>query len=93
MHKITAKDLPAPYATSSALNWPHTVDRPKGAWPQVPAGFKVELFATGLDEPRKITTAPNGNIFVAESHAGDIKVFRGITGDGKPQQTDRKSVV
>ena len=54
MHKITAKDLPAPYATSSALNWPRTVDRPKGAWPQAPAGFKVELFATGLDEPRKI---------------------------------------
>src|SRR5580693_1631089 len=88
VHKITAKDLPAPYATGSALNWPRTIDRPEGAWPQAPAGFKVELFATGLDEPRKITTAPNGDVFVAESHAGDIKIFRGITGDGKPQQTE-----
>ena len=88
VHKITAKDLPAPYATSSALNWPRIVDRPKDAWPQAPAGFKVELFATGLDEPRKISTAPNGDVFVAESHAGDIKIFRGITGDGKPKQTE-----
>ncbi len=88
MHKITAKDLPAPYATNSALNWPRTIERPKDAWPQAAAGFKVELFATGLDEPRKISTAPNGDVFVAESHAGDIRIFRGITGDGKPKQTE-----
>jgi hypothetical protein len=72
MHKITAKDLPAPYATNSALNWPRVVDRPQDAWPQAPAGFKVELFATGLDEPRKISTAPNGDVFLAESHAVGI---------------------
>jgi glucose/arabinose dehydrogenase len=47
----------------------------------------VELFATGLAEPRKLITAPNGDIFLAESHGNDIKIFRGITGDGKPVQT------
>jgi glucose/arabinose dehydrogenase len=88
VHKITAQDLPAPYATNSAVNGPRVVDRPKNAWPQAPAGFKVELFATGLDEPRKIITAPNGDVFVAQSHAGDIKIFRGMTGDGKPKQTE-----
>lgn len=88
VHKITAKDLPAPYATDSASNWAKVVDRPKDAWPQAPAGFKVGLFATGLDEPRKIITAPNGDIFLAESHKGDIKVFRGITADGKPGQAE-----
>ena len=87
IHKITAKDLPAPYATNSASNWAKVVDRPKNAWPQAPAGFKVELFAAGLDEPRKIMTAPNGDIFLAESHSGEIKIFRGITADGKPEQT------
>ncbi len=87
VHKITAKDLPAPYATNSAINWARMVDRPDNAWPQAPSGFKVELFAAGLDEPRRISTAPNGDVFVAESHAGDIKIFRGITGDGKPKQT------
>ena len=86
-HKITPKDLPPPYATNSASNWPSIADRPKNAWPQAPAGFKVELFATGLDEPRKIITAPNGDVFLAESHKGQIKIFRGITSDGKPGQT------
>jgi glucose/arabinose dehydrogenase len=87
-HKITPKDLPRPYATNSSWNWPWVGERPESAWPQVPAGFKVELFATGLDEPRKIITAPNGDIFLAESHKGDIKIFRGITADGKPGQTE-----
>src|SRR5208282_721450 len=84
IHKITPKDLPAPNATKSASNWAKVVQRPANAWPQAPAGFKVELFATGLDEPREIITAPNGDIFLAESHLGQIKVFRGMTGDGKP---------
>ncbi len=88
IHKITAKDLPAPYATNSASNWAHIVDRPKNAWPLAPAGFNVGLFASGLDEPRKIVTAPNGDIFLAESHKGDIKIFRGITVAGKPVQTE-----
>ena len=84
--KITAGDLPAPYATKSAVNGPNMVDRPKNVWPQAPAGFKVELYSTDVQEPRKILTAPNGDFFVAESHNGDIKIFRGITADGKPQQ-------
>ena len=61
--------------------------RPKDAWPQAPVGFKVELYLTDVQNPRKILTAPNGDFFVAESHGGDIKIFRGITADGKPQQT------
>ena len=86
IRKITVKDLPAPFATSSAGNSPKVVARPEGAWPQVPAGFKVEQYATGLDNPRIIRTAPNGDIFVAETKAGDVRVFRGITSNGKPEQ-------
>jgi len=88
VRKITTRDLPAPFATQSATNGARVVDRPKGAWPQAPAGFKVELFASNLDTPRKLLTAPNGDVFVAESHGGDIKVFRGISADGKPQRTE-----
>ncbi len=86
-HKITPQDLPQPYATKSALNWPRIVDRPKDAWPQAPAGFKVELYTTFVQEPRKIIAAPNGDFFVAESHGGNLRVFRGISADGKPQQS------
>jgi glucose/arabinose dehydrogenase len=88
VRKITTGDLPAPYATASAANGSKVIDRPAGALPQAPPGFKVELFTTGLDTPRKMITAPNGDIFVVESHGGDVKVFRGVSAEGKPQQTE-----
>src|SRR6185369_4702199 len=86
IHKVTAKDLPPPMATRSSDNGPDLVSRPANAWPKAPAGFKVELYTTGLTEPRLIRTAPNGDIFLAETRAGRIRVFRGITADGKPEQ-------
>jgi glucose/arabinose dehydrogenase len=84
--KITVADLPAPYATKSAENGADEVGRPANAWPQAPAGFKVEMYASGLDNPRWMRTAPNGDIFLAESGGGRIRVFRGVTSDGKPEQ-------
>ena len=88
MHKITVADLPQPYATKSVDNGPDMVPRPQNAWPQAPAGFKVELYATGLHNPRLIRRAPNGDIFLAESDPGDIKVLRGIGADGKAEQVE-----
>jgi glucose/arabinose dehydrogenase len=84
---ISVSDLPAPYATKSANNGPHLVARPRDAWPRVPAGFKVEQFTTGLTNPRKIITAPNGDLFIAESGANRVKVIR-EGADGKPAQTE-----
>ena len=84
--KITAADLPEPFATRSANNAPSVIARPATAWPQAPAGFQVDLYATGLDLPREIRTAPNGDFFVAESDLGQIKIFRGRDKDGKPEQ-------
>jgi glucose/arabinose dehydrogenase len=86
VRKITVADLPPPNATKSAENGPELITRPPDAWPKAPPGFKVELYATGLHNPRLIRTAPNGDVFLAESRAGDIKLFRGIGLDGKPQQ-------
>ena len=87
-HHITAADLPEPFATKSAVNDAHLIPRPKDAWPQAPKGFKVELYADGLNEPRLLRTAPNGDFFVAESRLGEVKVFRGVGADGKAQQTE-----
>lgn len=86
--KITPADLPAPYATKGVGNGPHMVPRPAGVWPKVPAGFKVEWFASDLHNPRQIRRAPNGDIFVAETAAGRIRVLRGIGADGKPQKVE-----
>jgi len=84
--KITVSDLPQPFATQSSNNGAELVARPANAWPVAPAGFKVELYASGLDNPRLLRTAPNGDIFLAESEPGRIRVFRGMTGDGKAEQ-------
>ena len=83
--KITAADLPRPFATDSARNNATLVPRPADVLPQVPAGFKVELYATDLNGPRQIRMAPNGDAFVAESRAGQIRVLRGRGADGRPQ--------
>jgi glucose/arabinose dehydrogenase len=86
--KITVKDLPKPYATDSAENGAEVVERPENAWPVAPAGFKVELFAAGLDNPRWLRTAPNGDVFLAEGNPGRILVFRGMKDDGKPEVSE-----
>ena len=87
VRKITVNDLPQPYATQSSNNGAELAPRPENAWPLAPQGFKVELFASGLDNPRLLRTAPNGDIFLAEMQPGRIRVFRGLTNDGKPEQS------
>jgi glucose/arabinose dehydrogenase len=83
---LTVADLPAPAPEESVDNGPKLVPRPDNAWPIAPEGFKVELYATGLDNPRLIRTAPNGDLFLAESETGKIKVFCGAGPDGKAKQ-------
>jgi len=83
---VTAADLPAPAPDQSVDNGPTVVARPNDAWPVAPQGFKVDMYATGLDNPRLLRVAPNGDLFLAESASGKIKVFRGIGPDGNPQQ-------
>ena len=84
--KIT--DLPAPYATRSASNPPRVIGKPISATPQVPPGFQVELFASNLHDPRTIRVAPNGDIFIAESEPGRIRVIRAADGAAKPSSND-----
>jgi len=81
---IRPQDLPEPRATRSAASVSRVVPRPRGAVPKVPAGFKIELFAEGLSRPRIIRVAPNGDIFVAETDEGRIRVLRAADGTSKP---------
>ena len=81
---IRPGDLPRPGATASSSNTSHVVTRPAASMPQVPPGFKVELFASGLRGPRQIRVAPNGDIFVAETRAGSVRVLRASEASSKP---------
>ncbi|MDQ9172009.1 PQQ-dependent sugar dehydrogenase [Oxalobacteraceae bacterium R-40] len=79
---IKPSDLPAPPAVTAAdaeksiANPAKIVSQPQGAVPKVPEGFAVQVFATGFKKPRTLRTAPNGDIFLSESDAGRVIVFR-----------------
>lgn len=57
-------------------NGPVVVPPPPGFQPQVPHGFRVNVFARDFEHPRWLATAPNGDIFVAESYPGKITVLQ-----------------
>jgi glucose/arabinose dehydrogenase/cytochrome c2 len=77
---ITSADLPQPFATPSAKNGPDIVSPPPGAYPYVPPGFRVDVFARDLVGPRLIRVSPSGDLFVVESQAGRIRALRGADG-------------
>ncbi|MFZ3332527.1 MAG: sorbosone dehydrogenase family protein [Candidatus Acidiferrales bacterium] len=60
----------------SVYNWPVVVPPPANFQPQVPAGFKASIFAGSFEQPRWLAVAPNGDVFVADSGAGQVIVLR-----------------
>jgi glucose/arabinose dehydrogenase len=84
--KIT--ELPPPYATRSASNPPRVIPKPGSAAPKVPPGFQVELFVSNLRDPRMVRVAPNGDIFIAESEPGRIRVLRTSDREAQPSSNE-----
>jgi glucose/arabinose dehydrogenase len=80
IHHIKLSDLPPPFATGSAGNGPRVEARPNGSMPTVPQGFAVSVFASDADKPRLPLRAPNGDIFLAATAKGEIKVLRSKDG-------------
>src|SRR5476649_1205287 len=72
--------LPAPYETKSTRNFCKVIGWPKGKMPVAPAGFKVNLFAVGLDNPRNIYVAPNGDILVSQANT-ELNAFMRLGAD------------
>ena len=73
--------LPAPKSSPIVTNRSLTLPS-EGHVPQVPAGFTVTLFASGLANPRRLLVLPNGDVLVAEQSAGYLTLLRD-EGDGK----------
>lgn len=68
--------LPAPFASKSVGNGPDGEKPPAGFLPTVPAGFKVNVYLSGIRRPRWLTVAPNGDIFLADTTGkGEIIVL------------------
>lgn len=84
MRMIVPDDLPPPDEASSTANRALPVNRPDGALPAVPDGYSAALVADGLDIPRTLAFAPNGDLFIAESGSGVIRVMRFEDGAVEP---------
>jgi glucose/arabinose dehydrogenase len=76
VHRIDVAGLPAPFATPSARDFPAITPKPGDATLKLPPGFKVDVFTRDIDGPRVMRVAPNGDIFVAETQQGRIKVLK-----------------
>src|SRR5215470_8552240 len=81
---IRPADMPAANLGASFSNGVRIAHRSASQKPVVPPGFEISLFVEGLDEPRLIRAAPNGDIFVAESGAGRVRILRPAD-SGKPR--------
>jgi glucose/arabinose dehydrogenase/cytochrome c2 len=81
VHRVDLSKLPVPFDTPSAMNFPRLVPKPASAQLALPAGFKVAVYLEGLTGPRTMKVAANGDVLLAETNAGRIKVLR-PTADG-----------
>src|SRR6266705_1319178 len=80
--------LAVPFTTKSAGNGPEKTKPPAGFLPTVPPGFRLNVFATDFKHPRWLTVAPNGDIFLAETGAGEIIVLRDPQHTGGAQERE-----
>jgi glucose/arabinose dehydrogenase len=82
VHHITVDNLVAPFASESAGNGPKLAKRPDGVLPAVLKGFKVSVLAdTG--KARYALRAPNGDIILADSGKGEVRILRLSSGGDK----------
>lgn len=73
---ILPKDLPKPSPAESVSNSADRVTAPEDAAPLLPEGFSAYRIASGLRGPRVVRVAPNGDLFVADSRANRLLVYR-----------------
>ncbi|MGP2491512.1 PQQ-dependent sugar dehydrogenase [Mesorhizobium sp. PUT5] len=83
---ITPQDLQPPAPSQSASNSPERAKMPKNVKLRLPPGFSAELVATGIRNPRAVRVAPNGDLFVADSRANQLRVYRLAPGSAKPAE-------
>lgn len=79
--KIMAADNPAPDEAHSSANPADPIAQPDGAMPTVPEGYQIEKVADGIEQPRAMTFAPNGDLFVANSAGNQVLVYH-VKDDG-----------
>jgi glucose/arabinose dehydrogenase len=80
--RINVGDLPKPFTSESASKPPEVVPIPANPLLHVPSGFKVNVFAEGLDAPRWLALTPSGDVLVTETKQNRIRLLRDTKGNG-----------
>jgi glucose/arabinose dehydrogenase len=80
--KITLEDLPPPYASESVSNSPNVIPVPDNPTLQVPAGFRVNVFADDLPSVRWMTVTPDGDVLAVQSKENKITLLQDKDNDG-----------
>jgi len=73
--------LAKPFSGPTVANPPSGNPSP-GFTPKAPPGFQVSVFAKGFKEPRYLATAPNGDVFLADTSGNTVYVLHD-PGNGK----------
>lgn len=72
----------------------HVLQPPKQNLPltqlRLPPGFRIEVFARDLINPRMLAVADDGSVYVTRRSVGDVLMLRDTDGDG---QADQRRVV
>jgi glucose/arabinose dehydrogenase len=75
--EVLPQNLVAPYATPGVANTSNVIPRPPGAHLEVPKGFAVAPYVTGIKDPRFMALAPNGDVFLADPYEDTVYILRG----------------
>ncbi len=87
INRVDAQTLPKPFETKSAFRGSKIIPQPADAKLVLPTGFKLNVYAEGdFREPRWMTLAPNGDVFLADSRANSIVVLRDKNKDGVAEE-------
>lgn len=80
-------ELPPPYDTRSGWFFSKVIGWPEGKMPTAPEGFRVNLYAE-LEDARWPYVLPNGDVLVSQADSSCVTLFRGLSPDGRPEQTE-----
>ncbi|MGL6139231.1 MAG: PQQ-dependent sugar dehydrogenase, partial [Planktothrix sp.] len=80
--RINLEELPQPFHSDSASKPPEVIPIPNNPVLNVPPGFKVNIFAENLDNPRWLALTPQGDVLVTETKQNRIRLLRDTNQDG-----------
>lgn len=86
IRKFAVDDMPAAAVEEDRSNPASPVARPDHVQPKLPPGYQAELIARDIENPRALRVAPNGDLFVADSKANQVRVYR-FGADGRPESS------